>query len=163
MSNLSDRPQCQNFGKNTKEASKRRAENLRSIYYEDPKYCQKCKALIHYEKRHNKFCCQSCAATVNNTGVRRHGSEPNRCKKCGQNTKTKDQIFCSTECFTLYRNNNAKDPNYKKKMNAQRQSKYRTKKYRTLAGDADGEKIKEIYLNCPEGYEVDHIIPVSKP
>ena len=28
--------------------------------------------------------------------------------------------------------------------------------------DADMQKIKEIYLNCPEGYEVDHIIPLSK-
>jgi|TARA_Y100000310_G_C20164300_1_gene570642 hypothetical protein len=26
----------------------------------------------------------------------------------------------------------------------------------------DLEKIKEIYLNCPEGYEVDHIHPIDK-
>ena len=27
---------------------------------------------------------------------------------------------------------------------------------------ADLDKIKEIYLNCPDGYEVDHIHPISK-
>jgi len=30
------------------------------------------------------------------------------------------------------------------------------------APDADKDKIKQIYLNCPDGYEVDHIIPLSK-
>lgn len=31
-----------------------------------------------------------------------------------------------------------------------------------MAPDADHEKIKQIYLNCPSGHEVDHIIPVSR-
>lgn len=35
------------------------------------------------------------------------------------------------------------------------------KKYNTPVGE-DISKIKEFYKNCPEGYEVDHIIPLSK-
>jgi uncharacterized protein YjcR len=35
------------------------------------------------------------------------------------------------------------------------------KKYNTPV-DEDVSKIKEFYKNCPEGYEVDHIIPLSK-
>ena len=27
---------------------------------------------------------------------------------------------------------------------------------------ADQQKINDIYYNCPEGYEVDHIHPISK-
>jgi hypothetical protein len=35
------------------------------------------------------------------------------------------------------------------------------KKYNTPIGE-DISKIKEFYKNCPDGYEVDHIIPLSK-
>ena len=55
-----------------------------------------------------------------------------------------------------------KSENDIRKNNAARQSRYRAKQYRVLDPTADKEKIKEIYLNCPEGYEVDHIIPLSK-
>ena len=36
------------------------------------------------------------------------------------------------------------------------------KKKNQTPADADIKAIKEFYLNCPEGYEVDHIIPISK-
>lgn len=49
-----------------------------------------------------------------------------------------------------------------KRNNANRQSRYRAKQYRVLAPNANPIKIKDIYLNCTEGYEVDHIIPLSK-
>lgn len=39
---------------------------------------------------------------------------------------------------------------------------YYTKKRNQTPPDADLEKIKDIYLKCPEGHEVDHIIPISK-
>lgn len=39
---------------------------------------------------------------------------------------------------------------------------YYTKKKNQTPSSADLEKIKEIYMNCPDGYEVDHIIPISK-
>jgi len=35
------------------------------------------------------------------------------------------------------------------------------KKYQTPV-DEDLTLIREFYKNCPEGYEVDHIIPISK-
>ena len=35
------------------------------------------------------------------------------------------------------------------------------KKYQTPT-EANLEAIKEFYINCPAGYEVDHIIPISK-
>ena len=40
--------------------------------------------------------------------------------------------------------------------------KYYTKKKNQTPADADMGKIKKIYQNCPDGYEVDHIIPISK-
>ena len=40
-------------------------------------------------------------------------------------------------------------------------SKYRSKKLQAVPSWANLEKIKEIYLGCPDGYEVDHIIPLQ--
>jgi hypothetical protein len=37
--------------------------------------------------------------------------------------------------------------------------KRRTRKLQALPNWADLEKIKEIYLNCPDGMQVDHVIP----
>lgn len=106
-----------------------------------------------------KFCSRSCSASHNNKGVRRHGRNPQFCIVCGNKTKTTLRKFCSHVCFGASR---ITSDEHKRKLNAQAQSKYRAKKYRVLAPNADKEKIKEIYLNCPDGYEVDHIIPLSR-
>lgn len=107
----------------------------------------------------SKFCSKSCSASHNNKGVRRHGSDPRSCLTCGSQTKSHAQKFCSRTCFGVSR---VTSDEHKRKLNAQAQSQYRAKKYRVLAPTADKKKIKEIYLNCPEGHEVDHIIPLSR-
>lgn len=40
-------------------------------------------------------------------------------------------------------------------------ARYKAAKLQRTPGWADIEKIKEIYRNCPEGYHVDHIIPLQ--
>lgn len=106
-----------------------------------------------------KFCSRSCSASHNNKGVRRHGKESSSCLVCGSETKASNFKYCSRTCFGLASRTSAE---HKRKLNAQNQSRYRAKKYRVLAQTANKEKIKEIYLNCPIGYEVDHIIPLSR-
>lgn len=61
-----------------------------------------------------------------------------------------------------YSNNRAVPDEFKKLKNRAKQSRWRAKKYQVLALDADPDKIRDIYKNCPDGYEVDHIIPLSK-
>ena len=47
-------------------------------------------------------------------------------------------------------------------MNNARWQKYMMKRKQQTPPDANHDKIKDIYCGCPEGYQVDHIIPVSK-
>ncbi len=48
-----------------------------------------------------------------------------------------------------------------RKINRMSFMKYYMKKRSQTPDDADHELIKEIYENCPDNMEVDHIIPVS--
>lgn len=81
-------------------------------YYENPKYCQQCGKIIPYEKRINKFCSSSCAATYNNTGrvrikktdkklseKQQVSKEKHYCLFCGKElTKYHQEKFCSQKC-----------------------------------------------------------------
>lgn len=40
-------------------------------------------------------------------------------------------------------------------------SSYRARKYQAMPYWVDLDEIKLIYINCPEGHEVDHIIPLK--
>ena len=108
-----------------------------------------------------KFCSRSCAAKHNNKGVRRHGKGPNQCLKCGEPTKNAQRKFCCQSCASLYYK---PTPTEEERKRNQRHwfMKYYTKKKNQTPADADMDKIKKIYQNCPDGYEVDHIIPISK-
>jgi len=78
---------------------------------------------------------------------------------CG--TLTRNKKFCSSVCSASVRKKDVKEV---AASNAARQARYRAKHgyNRAYAPTANKEKIKQIYENCPVGYEVDHIIPLSK-
>ena len=46
-------------------------------------------------------------------------------------------------------------------LNRQQCAKRRAKLLKAIPKFANLDKIKEIYINCPKGYEVDHIIPLQ--
>lgn len=47
------------------------------------------------------------------------------------------------------------------KTQAHRSAKYRSSKLKATPNWADLEKISKFYFNCPEGYHVDHIVPLQ--
>ena len=115
------------------------------------------------ETKNKKYCSRSCSASSNNKGVRRHGKPKGLCVICESPKKSSKYFTCGSECATEYKRRHVwPSKEDQKARNALAQSKYRAKKYRVIDPKADPEKIKLFYLNRPEGYEVDHIIPLSK-
>ncbi len=68
-----------------------------SEYQEHPKTCLQRKLVLSYTQRKNTFCSKSCAAKLNNIGIRRHGSPAGFCG-CGQKLKANRDKFCSRVC-----------------------------------------------------------------
>lgn len=108
-----------------------------------------------------KFCNSSCAASYNNTIKPKRQKEFKICPTCG--TPHSRKKFCSNECnpkrLKLTEEEKYKYIRAKKNEAWQR---YMAKKKNQTPADADIKAIQEFYFNCPDGHEVDHIVPISK-
>jgi hypothetical protein len=74
---------------------------IRERYGNNPKTCVFCGKDLPYEKRKNKFCDQSCAASHNNVGVRRNGDQGDKfCLFCGTQLVGRKYVnkYCSMKC-----------------------------------------------------------------
>ena len=112
-----------------------------------------------------KFCSRSCSNSHNSKGVRRHGNPPNNCLICGSLTKNSKRKYCSPQCAGVGIGSARKTwstEEERKALQRHRFMAYYAKKRNQTPPDADMGQIKNIYLNCPDGHEVDHIIPISK-
>ena len=131
-----------------------------AAYALNPKLCAECGVTIPRQKKSNKFCSQSCAATHNNRGVRRHGNPAGECAHCGKPKSAAGYKFCSTQCSAEHRRFRTEEDLrvYRNEASA----RYRAQVRNQTPHDADLTAIREFYANCPKGYEVDHIVPISK-
>lgn len=128
--------------------------------------CLKCSAPL-FGKFQKKFCNRSCSASYNNQFKTKNGKYLEKsCAICG--VKTDNLKYCSLVCRNLnlakprkYKTQEEKDKN-RKLLQREAYSRYSAKKKNQTPDDADLKAIKEFYLDCPEGHEVDHIIPISK-
>lgn len=91
-----------------------------------------------------KFCCRSCAATFNNiaTPKRKAKPKPYRAPK---------PILTDEEKYKR-----------KRAIYNEANARYMAKRKFQTPADEDIKALQEFYANCPKGYEVDHIIPISK-
>jgi 5-methylcytosine-specific restriction endonuclease McrA len=118
--------------------------------------CMQCSVAIASP---NKFCSHSCSAIYNNKS-RIKPIMPKECPQCGitfvNNTK-----FCSRRCG--WDNKKSKDTiEIKRAKNAETYKRYIARRKFQTPIDEDIKKLQEFYINCPDGHEVDHIIPISK-
>ena len=129
------------------------------------KICQnpKCfKELVGKDKK--KFCSRSCSVTVSNLGRQRnfawHGRPAKKpCGYCGKITT--NPKFCDSTCDGESRRI-YKSERERKQAKLFQHKLYMMRKTRQTPPWANIEKIKKIYMTCPDGYEVDHIWPISK-
>jgi hypothetical protein len=121
------------------------------------KKCLHCGKVTH----NPKFCNSSCAASYNNKVSPKKEKTFKVCPTCG--TLHRRPKFCSDKC-NPNRLNMTEDEKYKyirSRMNESWQ-RYMAKRKSQTPDDINIEELQLFYFNCPEGYEVDHIIPISK-
>lgn len=139
---------------NAKYHNARRPKKIKEL----PNTCLCCNAPI---VKTNKFCNRSCAASYNNKQRQPKYSVEKNCTQCNILLTGVQKIFCSRQCSGKARRKN-RSIEYYKAINRETYRRYiARRKWQTPIGE-DINAIKQFYLNCPEGYEVDHIIPISK-
>ncbi len=112
-------------------------------------------SLIEYKK------CASCKNILNYSSfgkdISKYHNLSSRCKSC-ESVRAKKYRELNTEAvkerISIHYYSNK---SYYLAKNANR----RALKLKAIASWANIQKIKEIYKNCPEGYHVDHIIPLQ--
>lgn len=120
------------------------------------------------KKDQKKFCSRSCSASYNNTGRRRHSKPESRysmvklCKTCGKETARVK--YCSDECNPKKKTHLTEEQKYRltRSMKNEAWARYMAKRKNQTPHNVNIKAIQEFYANCPVGYEVDHIVPISK-
>jgi 5-methylcytosine-specific restriction endonuclease McrA len=114
--------------------------------------------LSGYQK---KFCSSSCSATYSNLITpRRTKTSPlwHDCPACGK--QTRNVRYCSNECKPKLtpQERYAKH----KAIHNEAWQRYMAKRKNQTPENVDIKALQQFYKNCPDGYEVDHIHPISK-
>lgn len=116
-------------------------------------------------KYQTKFCSRSCGTSYHE--ATRHPKR--KCLVCFD--LHRNPIFCSYDCSAVYfsaHRINKSGLSQEGRIERDRVAnlvavrRYQARRYAQTPADADEHQIREIYAHCPEGYEVDHVIPISK-
>lgn len=78
-------------------ANSRPKENKKSR----SRICTQCSNDFECKDYRQRFCSQSCAATFNNKGVRRHGKSPKKCPRCENPVSNPMSKHCSELCHNI--------------------------------------------------------------
>lgn len=122
------------------------------------KTCSKCKqelsAESFYKQKDGKFGLTSrCKVCVQKSNTTWKEANPDKAKQAQQHWVKEHKELCLSRTREWRKSNLQYD--------AFRARTYRARKQQQLPTWANLNKIKHIYLNCPKGYHVDHIIPLK--
>ena len=126
--------------------------------------CVNCNTVLT-SKYSKKFCNRSCSASYTNKSKRRSNGKwaDKSCFTCGKITKRPK--YCCRRCFAIsnkkYKTLEEKQNAFKLK-NRENNANYRAKLNQQTPISVDRKAIERFYSECPKGFEVDHIIPISR-
>jgi hypothetical protein len=133
------------------EMRQEKSRKVREEYEANPKQCLNCGEVSPYEKRRNKFCSQSCAATYNNQGVVRVETVNSEiCAHCGENKEKRHNKYCDA-CIEKGVYNYAHSLDEINSPDGIRSHLHRTREHRCEICGLD------TWLDKPIALEVDHI------
>lgn len=135
----------------------------RISYANNPNYCKHCECALPYDIRRNQFCTRSCAGSAHKNHITHGKGLSKQCINCGHTTK--NEKYCSKKCSAngkIKYTTAIEALKIKRARQNEAYARYAAKKKHQTPSDADLTLIKEFYKNCPIGYEVDHIVPISK-
>jgi hypothetical protein len=126
-------------------------------------------------------CCLLTQKVIPTSDLARYQAALINCKVCNKKFRPRQKkIFCSQSCAATYNNTvyvkrkkKEKLPKIskvrktyteqeKKAKNIANVQAYRARKYSATLPDTDTKLIHRIYVMCPEGHEVDHIVALSE-
>ena len=152
--------------RNSKIAAETWSKKQAELYALSPSFCKHCHSILPQSKKHNSFCTKSCAAKHNNTG--RVKVDPYKCAFALCNNLIKKGKYCCITCSGLG-SKKVRTPSdidalqtAKRIKSKEANANYRAKLNAQTPSNSNRAAIKQFYANCPSGYEVDHIIPISK-
>jgi 5-methylcytosine-specific restriction endonuclease McrA len=84
------------------------------------------------------------------------------CKTCGKETAR--PVYCCNECNPKKKTHLTQEQKYKliRSRKNEAWARYMAKRKNQTPEGVNIKSIQEFYANCPHGYEVDHITPISK-
>ena len=129
-----------------------RRENQAAKYAANPTYCKHCNVMLLQEKKNNKFCSKSCAASHNNKVTPKRVAILYKCAVCDNKFKGEGK-YCSIKCCDFGRRKYKTEDEAKeatRKKNRAVSAKYRASVRNQTPADADITAIREFYDNCPK-------------
>lgn len=161
---------CQVCGKlsiSNRANTKRCSDQCRKNFFETPEVkavCPQCNQEFS-GKKGKKYCSRSCGDKHRNPPKPKKIIEPRHCEWCKAEftPKTDRGRFCSKNCGRYH--HRANNPPTERQKRLQKEYKRLRKRQCTQAklSSVSWSEIADFMDKCPEGHQVDHIIPLNHP